>query len=410
MNAHQLNYKHAASLALDAQGRQSINVLAKRTYDIVDGSRVRLSDCQLDFVDEDEMKPKETEPGWYPEAEIDLVPFKIFTDIVVTGNVVAPDEKPVTSMQAEVIIGNTKKSVRVFGNRLIEMTANGKLSFTPPEPFISMSMNYCLAYGGVDPSVPRNEDPKTVLEWSEYLTLERHAGVYPRNPVGQAYVVNRERWLLNGRPLPNFEDPQDLLNPERIVVGRPEDWWRQPMPAGFGWFGRSWYPRSIHCGVLPPFPPSETKSKEALSGLLPPDHVSKIKAGTFENYPKLFFFNGASPGLAVRRIRGNEMIKISGMSPGGDTLFQLPGEWPEISISFEGKPLEIKDRHIHTVWIKKEKNIFTMVWSACANTPKMLPLTLPTRENPMCDDLEGAEIRINGIHIPHEPVNVSKSE
>ncbi len=392
-------YKAVASLALDRKGRQVINVLVKKTYVISHNRKAYLSEIQLGFIEEDEMKPKETEPGWYPVSEMELVPWKVCTDIVVTGDVVAPGQKPVGRMKAGITMGSLKKTVEVFGNRFIEMTSGGSLKFTPPEPFVSMPMSYTLAYGGVDPAVPRNENPKTAGQWLEYLTLERHPGVYPRNPVGQAYVVNNEKWLLNGRPLPNFEDPANLLNPERIVVGNPELWWLQPMPAGLSWFGRSWYPRSAHAGILPPFPPDEKNIAETKMGLVTPDHVTKIRKEPLHNYPEPLFFNGASPGLGVTRIRGDEIITVSGMDEKGDMVFQLPGDDPHISISFDKKPLEITDKHIHTLWIKKDENIMTMIWSACAYAPRMLPVTLPTKENPVYNELEKTEIYVDGILI-----------
>ncbi len=397
--------KYLAVVAKDTRGHQVICVLVKRTYDICSGGKVRRSDEQMDFVYEDQMVAKGTEPGWYPVAEAEIVPYKLNTDIIVTGDVVAPAGKKVTCMDAGIIIGDIRKDVKVFGNRIIEMTAGGKISFSEPQPFVSLPMTYSLAYGGVDPSVPRNENPRTVEEWVEYLTLERHPGVYPRNPVGQAYVVNKERWLLNGRPLPNFEDPEDLLTPDRIVVGDPKKWWQQPMPAGLGWFGKIWYPRCVHSGLLPPYPPDQSRTPEVRKGLLASNHVDEIERTPIEEFPRYEFFNGASPGLAEKRVRGDEPVKIVGMDPSGMLSFELPGERPDVSIQFEGKELEIIDYHIHTVWIKTDKKVFSMVWSVSARPPKRLPLELPTRENPMYDELKGVDIYVDGCLLPHEEIN-----
>ena len=206
-------------LAKDEEDQQVVTTLAKATFDIIPQGPLQPSAEPLDFIASDELVAKETEPGYYPVAEIEFLPYKLKTDVIVTGDIVAPGEKPVAHMTAEVHIGEVYKTIQVFGDRIVETRDGLNLRFSQPESFVRLPLSYALAYGGVDPSVPRNEDPKTVAEWSEYLTLERHPGVYPRNPVGQAYVVNPHLWLLNGRPLPNFEDPLDLLTPER--PGRP---------------------------------------------------------------------------------------------------------------------------------------------------------------------------------------------
>ncbi len=402
--------KTAPYLAKDPEGHQAVNVLVKLAYVLEPGGGLVPAPDPVDFAAEDVLEAKGDEPGTFPTEECEIIPFKLRTDVVVTGTIRTPDAYPRRDMLAGVRIGPYGKAIQVFGDRRIEAGKDGALIFTPPEPFTEMPLAYTRAYGGVDPSVPRvNDDPRTAEEWLEYLTLERHPGVYPRNPVGSAYVVNPHPWLLFGRPLPNFEDPDDLLTPERIVVTDPRLWWRQPIPAGLGWFGRSWYPRSVLGGLAPPLPAAEpAKLREVELGIVPADHADRIADPDLDRRMRREFFNGASPGLAVPLLRGDEPVSLVGLDVAGERRFRLPGEVPRVSMAFRGEAMEVRV-HLHTVWIRKDEDLVTLVWSALARPPRMLPVTLPTREAPEVDELEGMEIRVEGREVPHEPVNLGKS-
>lgn len=396
----------AAFLARGREGEQIAAVLVKRTFAITGRGELEACEEQAGIVEEDELVPKETEPGAYPVAESELVPWKTRTDVVVTGEVVARDERPTREAWAGVEVGDRRKYVKVFGDRLIRYEEGGTPRFTAPENFTRLPLTWDRAYGGVDPSVPRDEDPGTVGEWLDYLTLVKHPGVYPRNPVGRAYTVNPHVWMLNERPLPNFEDPDDLLTPERVVVGEPERWWRQPVPAGLGWYGRSWYPRAVLGGLLPPFPPEvEGSVREVALGMVPPDHMSRARERSADEGPDPGFFNGASPGLALPPLRGDEPVGVLGMHPEGERRFRLPGAVPDIRMAFREEALAVST-HLHTLWIRADEDRVWMVWSGTAPTPRRLPLTLPTRDEPEVDELEGMGIWVDGRELPHEKIDM----
>src|SRR5947209_7084826 len=76
---------------------------------------------------------------------------------------------------------------------------------------------------------------------------------YPRNPMGKGLAVKNMREMVHGLALPNLEDPEDLLTPERLILEQPEGWRLQPMPQGLGWYPRTCYPRSFFAGSIPPF-------------------------------------------------------------------------------------------------------------------------------------------------------------
>jgi len=396
-------------LAKDAEGRQAITLLMKLAYALEPSGALSPLAKAPEFVAEDVLEPKGDEPGYYPTAEMELVPFKVRTDVVVTGTARTPEQYPRRDMRVSVRVGRYEKEVQVFGERRVEVTPGGSLRFTEPEPFTEMPLTYTRAYGGVDPSVPR-KDPQTVYEWMEFFTLERHPGVYPRNPVGAAYVVNPHLWLLNGRPLPNFEDPADLLTPERMAVKDPRDWWRQPLPAGLGWFGRNWYPRCMLGGLAPPLPaPEPERLREVELGVVERDYASRVSHPDLNERLRIEFFNGASPGLALPLLRGDEPVSLRGLDPAGERRFALPGEVPPVTVAFQGKLLETRT-HLHTLIIHKDDDRVEMIWSAQAQPPRMLPLVLPTREAPVVDELDGVEIRVAGREVGHAAVDMGGGE
>ncbi len=71
-----------------------------------------------------------------------------------------------------------------------------------------------------------------------------HPGVYPRNPWGKGYVVRPGPW--DDVWVPNLEEPSDLLSADRLVVGDPTLWYRQPLPWYLGPVPVLTFPRYTH--------------------------------------------------------------------------------------------------------------------------------------------------------------------
>lgn len=67
------------------------------------------------------------------------------------------------------------------------------------------------------------------LAWP-FPLLPEHAGAYPRNPAGRAWVINDVADAIDGMPLPNFETPTQLLSPSHLLVGDRRFWPRAPVP------------------------------------------------------------------------------------------------------------------------------------------------------------------------------------
>lgn len=80
------------------------------------------------------------------------------------------------------------------------------------------------------------------------------------------------------------------------------------------------------------------------------------------------FFNGASPGLVMPYLRGNENIATANLSPEGIVPFSLPGDRPRIGLDI-GQGLKQTTVVIHTVMIHMEEYQVDIVWRGALPYP-----------------------------------------
>jgi hypothetical protein len=373
------------TLAITPKRERIVSVLIKRTYAVRAGGVCGVSERQLP-LDSREV-PVAEQQSW--AAELDVVPYKMATDFLVFGRAYAAGGRCAV-MDVCLEVPQVRKCIRVFGDRRCSYRGSGAPAFSAPAPFDVMPLEYTRAYGGVDRDVAYPASPTDIADFLAQLT--RFPGVYPRNPSGKGYVVYAKRGYVDGLELPNLEDPEDLLRPDRLIVGRPEDWHRQPLPQAFGWFDISWFPRCVYAGASPVFAPPEMVREVAL-GYLPRDYAERLRTGTPADMIDFRLLNGASPGLVLPYLRGDEMVKISGMSPNGDIVFRLPGHRPVVSIGLNGKPLSV-ELVPHTVGVLTDERVVYIVWRASAKTPSGYRERLPTRENLKPDLLEEFQIGV----------------
>ncbi len=215
------------------RGEHIFSVIVKRTYTIKPGSVVErcANDHELRKTD---AYYDDGDPEWSTvQYEYELAPFKPLVDIVIIGKAYAPGGVPTTKMTVTVRVAEREKSITVFGDRDCQYRANIAPKFSEPKPFTEMEIRYDRAYGGRD----ETSDPNIPF-------------FYPRNYMGKGVALRNVKETVQGLALPNLEDPNDLLTPERIVLGEPARWPEQPLPQGFGWFQRTWYPRCCVCRLL----------------------------------------------------------------------------------------------------------------------------------------------------------------
>lgn len=329
-------------------GEHIFGILVKRTYDIVPGSRCTraMTDGKLFPGDVHYDDPVNSTVKF----ESDFIPFKLATDVVLNGRAHAPRGQRVATLRASLTIGQHRKEVLVFGDRVARYNGNRDPAFTEPRPFESMELRYERAYGGVD-----------------IYSEPRMPFVYPRNHLGCGYVVANMKRSVEGLALPNFEDPNDLLTPERLCVGDFKKWERQPMPQGFGWTMKTWRPRSSYAGIMPADRALEKELRTAYSALVP-SAQRKLYKETHLSTIDFRFFNGASAGLVFPFLSGTEQVHLLNLAAQGDTQFQLPGERPSIGLDI-GQGTQEPEVFLHTVLIRMDDRQVDLVWRGAVPYP-----------------------------------------
>jgi hypothetical protein len=329
-------------------GQHLLAVLVKRSYVIAPGRRCVPAEADQKLIAGDTHygDPRNTSVRY----EADFCPYKLATDVVFHGKAYAPQGKPVRSLTASLQVGHIRKEVRVIGDRVCYYRAGGNPGFSDPAPFTVLELRYERAYGGVD----IYSDPKVPC-------------AYARNPLGCGFAVTPARKAIDNLPLPNIEDPKDLLTPARLCPGHFMHWERQPIPQGFGWFCKYWQPRAALAGVMPADRAVEQELRQVYAQALPPG-VRKVYAENKLPGMNFRFFNGASPGLEMPFLSGDEQIRLTHLSPEGEITFQLPGDRPRIGLDI-GDGMQEPGVVLHTLMIRMEDRQLDLVWRAAAHYP-----------------------------------------
>jgi len=331
-------------------GRPIFSVLVKRSYDIVPGQRCIRSESANPFVKVDEYYDN-GDPEWTTvKYETDIAPYKPATDVVVIGNAYAPKGKPVAQMNVSVEISNIRKTIRVIGDRQCIYRKENYPLFTAPAEFTEMEIRYERAYGGRD----ELSDPNLPF-------------IYPRNPMGTGLALKNIPEIIEGLKLPNLEDPADLLTPERIILNEPTRWNRQPLPQSFGWFQKIWYPRCSFVGSVPGFLEPDEVMREEILGIVPKGQIALARQFKLPSFD-VRFNNGASYGLALPYLNGDERVSLKHLTQDGFLEFMLPSDPPRIMLNIGLGENELK-AELHTVCIQPEKMQVDMVWRGAHEYP-----------------------------------------
>jgi hypothetical protein len=319
------------------------SVLVKRTYDIYPDKMAIRAEHTHHFIFADIYYDDGDPETSTVKYESDMTPYKLATDVVVIGKAFAPQGKPVSQMDVSVEVSNIKKVIRVIGDRQCIFRDKKPPQFTDPVPFIEMEIRYDYAYGG--------KDLKSNPELPFY---------YPRNHMGKGLAVKNIQEVVDGLALPNLEDPEDLLTPERVVLGEPKQWNKQPLPQGLGWFQKTWYPRCSFVGSVPGFVDPDEVMREELLGIVPKRQIALARQFKLPSYD-VRFHNGASLGLVLPFLQGGEHIKLFGLTAGGELKFILPKEKPKLTLNIGLGENEL-EAVLQTVCIRLEEMQVDFIW------------------------------------------------
>jgi hypothetical protein len=329
-------------------GEHIFALLLKRTYDIRPGLPCTRAEKPAKLVKGDTHygDPKVTPLKF----ESDLVPFKLATDVVLIGKAHAPGGKPVEQLRPFLQVGEHHKELLVTGDRVCNFQEGGLPSFGAPVPFTEMPLTYDRAYGGVD--IHSNFDL---------------AYPYPRNPLGRGFVVKNTKRAVQDLPLPNIEDPLETLTEEGLITEDMMAWEKQPMPQGYGWYVKYCYPRALLAGVMPADRAFEREMRAVYETVVPAEQLELYRQ---TNLPSMDFrfFNGASPGLAVPYLEGNESVVLRHISVEGELSFALAGDRPEMEIDIGTGPFK-PPVVLHTLAIRSEDQQLDLVWRGAVPYP-----------------------------------------
>ncbi|MEM9188106.1 MAG: DUF2169 domain-containing protein [Myxococcota bacterium] len=279
------------------------------------------------------------------EPDTECLPYKPATDVVVQGNAVGPRGASFSEHSVAATVGGLAKRIRVVGDRVATIR-RGKVSFSSVTEANLVPVVWSNALGGGDPRV--NVESTLPVEEESVLRQVDHPGIYPRNPFGCGYVVVPRD--LEGVRLPNLEDPEDRLTPERLIVEDPRDWWKQPLPWCFDWMHPVCFPRrNYFMGAQPWFPgPEDERMPEVQRGFIAPNYRSRW------NDPERpavdpSFFQGASHGMVFKDLAPGTPIRVEGMHPEKQVIgFDVPRP-PKIEFELEGTIREVEPRLHHVV-------------------------------------------------------------
>jgi hypothetical protein len=344
-------------------GTNILSVLLKLTYRIDDDGRLQLAPEQLPLVAR--VRP-DAENRKLLDADTDVYPFKVATDVVVTGHAYA--YHPQRRFAAGVRVGAASKSVVVLGDRRCALSREGRILISDPAPVEVVPLRYDRAYGGRDVAASaRYGNPYEALR--KYLgeplnQIDANLYDYPRNPAGRGFVIEATREALEPLHLPNFEDPYDLLTAERLAAGSIGAWPRMPLPQGLGWVDPSWFPRIAFWGVVPDHDPVPSPIAEVARGFAPADIlVDKPVMQKFD----FRCANGASLGLQFAHLQGNEEIELRHLHPRQPSLkFQLPGSRPRLWTDGRKGKLNETNAVIHTVHVEPDFDRVSILWRGAA--------------------------------------------
>jgi hypothetical protein len=359
-------------------GQFGLAAIVKRTYALRAG-RLALADEQVSLVAEPEIEVDQDDVYRQLLDDSDLHAQKQATDVVVLGS--AHARKRVKELHIAVAVDDFARRLRVMGERRAEIAADGSVRFSDPEPFESLELSYDHAYGGYDghahdvldppPKRPPNVDLPNHpfgpgLKTAVPEPRLRGCFAYPRNWAGAGYFIDVDRARAEGARLPRIEDPLDALTPDRFFVPSAAAWIDAPIPGSLGWVHHAWYPRCARLlGALYPRAVPSRPIREAALG-----DGDDLEREPLRELGKLHprAIQGAAPGLARKRLRGDESIVLENLHPEiAELRFQLPGEAPRLTLrppdikAFTPKPV------LQTVRIEPDQGRVSLVW--CAVVP-----------------------------------------
>ena len=298
-----------------ADGRFMLVVVVKGTYLVDAQGQLSIAPEQDAIHLEDEFHGEPGESSLKKASDISL--FKASTDVGLVGSACAPQGKQVMRMPVEIAVGSLRKRLVVFGDRVWNSRL-GAITMSDPKPFSSIPLVYERAFGGKD--ADQQEE---------------------RNPVGVGFRLNRPD---SGSPLPNIEDPDDLIS----------SWSDRPTPQNFGFVPGNWSPRKEFVGTY------DAQWKQDQFPLPPRDFDAR------------YFLAAHADLRCAPYLRGDESVEVMGASPQGPWRFSLPAISIALSVQFRTGNAKRRLAALDTLTLYPNENKLSMVWRHAIVCPERI--------------------------------------
>lgn len=300
---------------LDKNGYEYAVVIMKAKFNIVPNSTTLVfSDEPATIHQGDEYYDEPGKSSIRYGSDISLT--KISTDVVLNGHAYAQGNKLAYMTDVSIEFAKQSKTCRVFGDR--HWGKDGLVwNASRPAPFERIPLKYENSYGGT----------KTDASGEQVLAY------VATNPLGKGFVDPLDKGPEQGLALPNIEDPRALI----------QQWKDQPLPAGFGFIGPDWQPRTGLAGTY------DEQWQTSRMPLLPLDFNES-------------FFNSAHPEMISKTtLTGGELFNLKNVTESGQLSFQLPNWNLPVSISIKGKK-ETYAPSLDTIVIEPDENSVYLSW------------------------------------------------
>ena len=344
-----------------------LGVVAKRTYRLHEGRCVPAT-IQLPLVGRVETESDDT-----GSRDEDDYPHKPLTDVILHG--AAHTGGPnMSELVASVEVGPLSRRVRVHGDRTVAVVGGGLVrSFSTAGMFTSIPLSYARSYGGFDAHAAATVgDP--VAELCASFGLDFRAAsrfTYPRNSRGVGFFMMLDPDRMTGAVVPNLEDPEDPVLPERIACASMDRWYDQPIPGALDSLLMTDFPRSIFLNAGPDVPQPVPALRELTLGAI---EAADLRSRAVLDPPDGRGANGAAPGLARVRLRGDEPAKLVHLHPAHRELtFRLPGDVPELRIQPPGCPALDLEAQLDTVYLEPDVDRVSLIWSGSLRVASRYP-------------------------------------
>lgn len=305
---NQTAYATESSWTRDKTGQHLWLVAVKATFDIAPGGSVKLADEQPPPLLEAEYWGK---PGASSlRYDVDVVPPKPTTDVLVTGSAYAPGGHPATKVAASLQVAEVHKTIIVHGPRVYYAGGLRSLSVSAAQPFTRHPIRYEDAFGGFDLDDP---DP-------------RHQSYDARNPAGKGVTTKPKE--LHHQPAHRIEYP---------------DGGTRHGPAGFGPIDAAWSPRRERAGTY-----DEVWEKRK-KPLLPDD------------FSDLYHLSAPDDQRPRQHLRGEELLTLVNMTPEGALRVQLPKIYLAFATEVAGRTEEHRST-LGTVIVDSDAKKLMLVW------------------------------------------------